>query len=319
MIRRAKAIALCEAHFPRGPEYLAEHLGISVREQQLEGCDGWCVRCRSFAIIRLNTANSGGRQRFTLAHEISHIILGTTGHIVGSRSGAYRAESDDETEANKLAAELLLPVDRVREVLTSTPVDAPTLRRLSRRARVSQVMAACRAASLAGAIGLDNAAVIGFEAGEPRWRWSETLRGLDDAAVKRLFERATAAGPNLHREPRPDGHVVCASVIRAKTFSTLFVQVLPEDLALTQTPEERRNELSMWLFEGDIVLRRKMNGYFGSFRDRRAHGMTPEQAADAFLALYLAEPERMVDRLRKKLTDPRAREWLVLSFRRVPL
>ena len=136
--------------------------------------------------------------------------------------------------------------------------------------------------------------------------------------MKRLIEKATAAGSNLYRERQTGGHVVCASVIRAKTFSTLFVQLLPEDVALAQTPEERRNELSTWLFEGNSTLRSSMNGNFGSFRDRRAQGLTPEQAADAFIAFHLAEPHRMKARLRRKLEDPMTKEWLVLSFRRAP-
>ena len=155
MISRKQAVTLCETHFPRGPEKLAEGLGVSVRQEHLKGCDGWYVRTPRMAIVRLNSRNSRS-------------------DIVSSRSGAYGEKSAGETEANRLAAEFLLPVDSVRQVVTSTPVDGAALQRLSRKANVSAVMAACRVASLARQLGLDNAAVLGFEKGEPRWRWSDT-------------------------------------------------------------------------------------------------------------------------------------------------
>lgn len=30
-------------HFPNGPEALVQKLGITVRESEMSGCDGWCL------------------------------------------------------------------------------------------------------------------------------------------------------------------------------------------------------------------------------------------------------------------------------------
>jgi IrrE N-terminal-like domain len=72
--------------------------------------------------IRVNRYESGERQRFTIAHEIAHFLL----HREHIHNGIvdtvmYRSSlsSSREAEANRLAADIIMPMPRVMEELRS--------------------------------------------------------------------------------------------------------------------------------------------------------------------------------------------------------
>lgn len=58
------------------------------------------------------------RQRFTVAHEIGHLILG---HTCNGRKSEFDSASHIETEANQFAAELLMPLEFLKKDLKSNP------------------------------------------------------------------------------------------------------------------------------------------------------------------------------------------------------
>ena len=74
-------------------------------------------------MIGVNAEHSGTRQRFTIAHEIGHFVLHR--HLIGkgiTDTIAYRSDGDspnpnigpkEETEANKFAANLLMPAESI--------------------------------------------------------------------------------------------------------------------------------------------------------------------------------------------------------------
>jgi hypothetical protein len=69
-------------------------------------------------IIRVNSNDKKNRQRFTLAHEIAHFILHRD--LIESKlvdNTEYRSALDKryETQANQLAADILMPIRLVRE------------------------------------------------------------------------------------------------------------------------------------------------------------------------------------------------------------
>jgi Zn-dependent peptidase ImmA (M78 family) len=69
--------------------------------------------------IDVNAAHSSNRKRFTLAHEIAHFLLHR--ELIGDGiedNGLYRSRLSDfiEVEANKMAAQMLMPAAMVREV-----------------------------------------------------------------------------------------------------------------------------------------------------------------------------------------------------------
>jgi hypothetical protein len=76
MIPEAQARSFAVSAFPKAPEKLAKYLGVDVRLSPLSGCDGWCLVKGEKAIVHVNSKLSRVRQRFTLAHELGHLILG---------------------------------------------------------------------------------------------------------------------------------------------------------------------------------------------------------------------------------------------------
>lgn len=99
---------------------IAEELGLRLRAATLPAGISGEIRPDPSApagyVIRVNRHDSAGRQRFTIAHEISHYLLheefigdGITDDIL------YRSEISDwkEAQANRLAADILMPDDLV--------------------------------------------------------------------------------------------------------------------------------------------------------------------------------------------------------------
>lgn len=71
-------------------------------------------------LIRVNRFDSDERQRFTIAHEIAHFLLHERlirGGIVDSILYRSNLSSVYETEANKLAADILMPYSSVNAAL----------------------------------------------------------------------------------------------------------------------------------------------------------------------------------------------------------
>ena len=104
---------------------LATELGLQVMSATLpHGKSGQIAPSASapsgFA-IRINRHESMERQRFTLAHEIAHFLLHREKIKNGiTESVLYRADgitSQEEVEANKLAAEITMPSAKIKERL----------------------------------------------------------------------------------------------------------------------------------------------------------------------------------------------------------
>ena len=82
-------------------------------------------------IIGVNSSHSIGRQRFTTAHELGHLILHKDENLhVDERSpiGFRNEESslatkDVEIEANQFAAELLMPAELLEKEIAALPDD----------------------------------------------------------------------------------------------------------------------------------------------------------------------------------------------------
>lgn len=76
-------------------------------------------------VIKVNRFESKERQRFTIAHEIAHFLL----HRDKIQSGVvdsvlYRSKlsSRVEAEANRLAADIIMPRDKIREIARLHPM-----------------------------------------------------------------------------------------------------------------------------------------------------------------------------------------------------
>lgn len=291
MISPDEALRIALDAFPKGPETLIEKLGVIVKSRPFSGCDGYCVTRANRAIISLNENHSLIRRRFTLAHELAHLILGVPSVVGESLSDMLSSDSDDEKRVNAFAAELLIPRSIVEVHVREVPVVAAVLRRLAKSANVSELAAALRVANLATEIGLKNASVVYFEGDLVRWQWSRTLSMTEDTAQQLLQEARTAA-PQAFRGDMGDGTFAVASILENERFgtTTLFVQLLPVLIANNVTTDERRRELEAKLFEGNGVLSRSMSGYIGALKNRIS-GKSPQEVEQDFWSRYSATLE----------------------------
>lgn len=282
MISAEDARKFAEAHFPEAPEKLAEELGVSIRESPLDGCDGWCLTLEDRSIIRINSNQTGPRKRFTLTHELAHLILGIPGVVGESYEDMLSSDSLEERRVNALASELLMPASVVRAVLPTVPVVAGALQKLAKRANVSDLAAAIRVCNLANEIGLINASVVLFDGDHVKWQWSTTLRMPEQTALN-LLAAAREVSPTAFRHRRSEGSVIVASIIENPYFgsATLFVQLLPTELGMSLSNHERRKQLETLLFKSDPKLQPRVSGLLSGQKSRMS-GMSLSEAVSDF-------------------------------------
>lgn len=103
-------------------ESIAELLKIRVKYAALEGnISGLVYHKGKRTIIGINGLHPVVRQRFTLAHELGHVMLAHKGEFFLDRTILFRDSKSGEgvdayeIEANKFAAELLMPEEMVRK------------------------------------------------------------------------------------------------------------------------------------------------------------------------------------------------------------
>lgn len=97
---------------------LARDLGLAVREVDMaDDVSGSLKKEGDSWIIRVNRRHAKVRQRFTVAHEIAHFLLHRDKISQGLTDDTfYRSSLSDnvEREANRLAADILMPWHLVR-------------------------------------------------------------------------------------------------------------------------------------------------------------------------------------------------------------
>ena len=128
-------------------EKIAENLGLDVRFAPLEGdLSGALVREGGEVYIGVNSLHHSNRRRFTIAHEIAHFVLheGVTLHVdkdfrINRRDNdSSKAVNPEEMEANRFAAEMLMPTRFVvKDIEALRNVDQLALDSMARRYRVS--------------------------------------------------------------------------------------------------------------------------------------------------------------------------------------
>jgi Zn-dependent peptidase ImmA (M78 family) len=123
--KRAKEI-LSESNI-QGPPIdlmvLCKSYGIVLKSVDIpDDISGMLQRTeKAGAAIFVNDKHSDNRKRFTIAHELGHFFLNHTKGIHVDKSIIFRNEDSSkalyntEIEANKFAAELLMPSDLIRD------------------------------------------------------------------------------------------------------------------------------------------------------------------------------------------------------------
>ncbi len=130
LARRRASELLKEARIKKAPvpvERLAEFVNATVRYEPFAGELSGMVHRREdgSAVIGVNSMDAPTRRRFTIAHEIGHLMLhrGQDLHVdekfpIGLRNQlSSMATDDNEIEANQFAAELLMPTEFLQDDL----------------------------------------------------------------------------------------------------------------------------------------------------------------------------------------------------------
>jgi len=153
-IARKRALGLLrEARVRRPPvpiERLAQLVNATIRYEPFAGQLYGMVHRNSdeTAVIGVNSLDAPNRQRFTIAHEIGHLLLhkDETFHVdekspIGLRNDKSSMATDEkEIEANQFAAELLMPRDFLDKDLGGLPdgIEADeAINKLAQRYQVS--------------------------------------------------------------------------------------------------------------------------------------------------------------------------------------
>lgn len=90
-------------------------------------------------LVFVNGADTKAAQMFTLAHELAHVWLGASA-LSDMGAGPPRGHRTEEVWCNRVAAELLAPLELVRAELTAEEPLSETLQRLARRFKVSTLV-----------------------------------------------------------------------------------------------------------------------------------------------------------------------------------
>jgi Zn-dependent peptidase ImmA (M78 family)/DNA-binding XRE family transcriptional regulator len=190
---------------------------------EFDGLSGWCQQ-RPVTVI--STAVDTDRRRFTLAHELGHLVMDT---------GAV-AEKVAEKLAHRFAAALLVPADRALYELGArrTRLDWEELAILKRRYGISMAAWIYRAKDL-GIITEHYAASLYREMGERGWRKHEPVAYIADEAPLKLDQmahRAVAEGlisPDQIRRVYPDWFERELTASSAGRFTIYDLLELPAD------------------------------------------------------------------------------------------
>jgi Zn-dependent peptidase ImmA (M78 family) len=119
----SRATKIAHDAYPKGPEALAQRLNVQVVYAPMENRLGWCVAADHGIRIRINTGATKTRQRFTLARELAHVVLGTEPDLVAWGDVPFGSNRREEREADKLASDFLLPQPRVAELISDATID----------------------------------------------------------------------------------------------------------------------------------------------------------------------------------------------------
>lgn len=141
--------------------HLARELGVILKVSTMKtGVSGQISNENGNYVIRVNRNEARERQRFTIGHELAHFLLhrdiidkspnGITDNVL-YRSGAPESI---EYEANRLAADIIMPIELVEKSLHDDfggVVTDATIESLARRFEVSKAAMEIRLSTFAQA------------------------------------------------------------------------------------------------------------------------------------------------------------------------
>lgn len=113
-------------------EKVAEYENIEVRYEDLPSAESGYFKAQDGkCVIGINKKHNVRRQRFTFAHELGHFYLhrGSQSNVVYEDEVFFRIENSSSIEfaANEFAARLLIPEERLTEMINKGMTDLKEL------------------------------------------------------------------------------------------------------------------------------------------------------------------------------------------------
>ena len=202
-------------------------IGWDDQTGNFDGLSGWC---NAYPIAVINTNRSTDRIRFSLAHEIGHLVMDT-----------MRTTEDEEKLANRFAAAFLVPRTHALHELGHTRhhLDWSELKLLKRKYGLSMAAWIGRARDL-GIITENYYRELNIERSALGWRTVEPVDYLGDEEpiqLKQMASRAVAEG--LISPDRITS--VCKFCLESKSDLSESTHLTVRDLL--KMSEEQRNEV----------------------------------------------------------------------------
>jgi Zn-dependent peptidase ImmA (M78 family)/DNA-binding XRE family transcriptional regulator len=117
-----KALDLGDQPLPDLVELVEDLLGVDVAIERLpEGVEGLSIRFEDFALALVRAQPVAGRERFTLAHEVAHLLAGDAQPLYLDED--LFGQGTEEMRANVFAAHFLMPPDGLRRRIRGRTVD----------------------------------------------------------------------------------------------------------------------------------------------------------------------------------------------------
>lgn len=123
---------------------VAERLGVSDVICEPLPFDGLVLKENNNFIIKLNSGSPNLRRRFTLAHELGHVLLNHHTAASGDRTEISCHSDEDEKLCNAAASEFLMPEELTRQFFSKRAVSPASLCEFGSQFQVSLQAAAVR-------------------------------------------------------------------------------------------------------------------------------------------------------------------------------
>ncbi len=100
--------------------WIEDKLNIDIAIERLpEGLDGLAIARRPFGLIMISSSISATRQRYTMVHELGHLVAGDGHEIIDEN--VLLGKSPAEQRANSFAAAFLMPAAALRAAFEGQP------------------------------------------------------------------------------------------------------------------------------------------------------------------------------------------------------
>lgn len=153
------------------PYELCQMIGIEVVEDKPINQDGYLVCCDGIKLIFISSKiENPHRRKFIVAHEVGHFLMHREGLFCCSHISDYGSavvnSSVQENEANSFASELLLPIEELKKMLPSAPINFSTITGIADRFDVSVTHAAMQAVRSSNA---ENEVLLCYDRKKLKW------------------------------------------------------------------------------------------------------------------------------------------------------